>query len=1032
MDNFDSTAALVDATLGLFDLSADSFPFDDTRCKKIEQRRKQLDGQLFVDYMLSQAAIVEPTKKFPPRTVEAFKILVTEIVCSDWGFGRTEANEWSQETAGTKPVTRNLHAGLKRSCLIYYLLAWWNTNAHGEYSVEQRLPNHYIELTHAFFFLDTGKSTLATSLLSTPLIEQDVAPKVFQALSIATDADPNVLILRYARMAKPIMNTPKSLEIYLSALSQVNFMDAWNYQRGDEGPLRFNSLHIIFKAILIPRPSRAAIHLLSAIPLQPFEQDFLYRYVTEPPMEVPEQSLATLQSLVILRLTQEGDYTTAVRLNREFSQMAEKLLTSTDVAAFGEADGQRPGMILAQKNEEWREMLRESVALLPIEHRRVLESQINEGAIKPPTSFANPHLRAIAPHAHDRRDEDEERVRAIAGPSMEMSWESIEPIVPDSQSTPPPPGKDAANTTAGTLHTDGGVPVTPLSSPQKRSRVARSSAVFSPIETQTLGRVAKAPTPKRPGGLMSYMTPLRTPMLGATTRTPGETPSSLGLEDRSGAPPPSTGRVANKNAFFDPNVRAVKGLILSSETPVSKGPGAHIRRASGDVEMRDADDGDTDIVDEQEQEASRVQEEQERVESTGEDESYVIAPPPPLRSRPLVGRPDFAAKVAQIKKAVDREQERRQQEEEASARQQERLAQREREAMARRAKLEQHRQSLGHDSSFGSASGGTTGKRKRDEDDTMTREDAEKMDEDDSVGKGKRKTEAGPTPVVRKPGVGPRISNEASIGRINVPEPPSSTSSRTTRSAVGAHGSSTTAIPSSDGDGGQAHSQPLGVRRSARTLQPNLSPIAPGSATGGSQGSRGGSLRGPSPSTGPSETGDTEEAGSPRMPGAFFPDEEEDGETKSPRKSTRRSKATAGKATPVKPSTRTKPDSKTKTETKAKRGSVEKPPSTGSQTSQAAPTQRGRGKRGVNVISVPQPIEEDKALETAEEESDAGRRGKRGAAGVAIPPAVTRRSLRATASMSAAETTEAETDELDGESEAVRRSSRRLATGKKA
>lgn len=89
MDNFDSTAALVDATLGLFDLSADSFPFDDTRCKKIEQRRKQLDGQLFVDYMLSQAAIVEPTKKFPPRTVEAFKILVTEIVCSDWGFGRT-------------------------------------------------------------------------------------------------------------------------------------------------------------------------------------------------------------------------------------------------------------------------------------------------------------------------------------------------------------------------------------------------------------------------------------------------------------------------------------------------------------------------------------------------------------------------------------------------------------------------------------------------------------------------------------------------------------------------------------------------------------------------------------------------------------------------------------------------------------------------------------------------------------------------------------------------------------------------------
>ena len=185
---FDRTAALLDATLALFDLSPASFPFDESRCKKIEQRRKQLDGQLFVDYMLSQAAIVEPTKKFPPHTEEAFRILVAEIVYSDWGYGRAgespsllqrraagvqlessrvllyfgwlEGHEWSQETSGSKPVKRNLQAGLKRSCLIYYLLAWWDTNAHGDYSVEQRLPSNFIELTHAFFFLDTGKSTV--------------------------------------------------------------------------------------------------------------------------------------------------------------------------------------------------------------------------------------------------------------------------------------------------------------------------------------------------------------------------------------------------------------------------------------------------------------------------------------------------------------------------------------------------------------------------------------------------------------------------------------------------------------------------------------------------------------------------------------------------------------------------------------------------------------------------------------------------------------------------------------------------------
>lgn len=67
-----------------------------------------------------------------------------------------EVNEFSQETAASQLTPRNLQAGIKRACLIYYLLAWWDDDAHLKYSETMRLASQFTELTHAHFLFDIG------------------------------------------------------------------------------------------------------------------------------------------------------------------------------------------------------------------------------------------------------------------------------------------------------------------------------------------------------------------------------------------------------------------------------------------------------------------------------------------------------------------------------------------------------------------------------------------------------------------------------------------------------------------------------------------------------------------------------------------------------------------------------------------------------------------------------------------------------------------------------------------------------------
>ncbi|PVF93680.1 hypothetical protein CPB86DRAFT_789878 [Serendipita vermifera] len=1017
-------ARQVHATLSLFDLSPSKFPFDERRITKIRERRKQLNGTLFIDYMLSQAGIVEPTKVFPPTNPEELKFLITSVYNGEWGLARSaNVNEWSQDTA-TSTREKDLTAGIKRACVVYYLLAWWEDRPNLRYSEQQRISSQFVELTHAYFLMDIGNTAGATSLLCTPLItpEPVLSEKIFQTLALAADADPNVLILRYARMAKPPLASETVLTLFVTALAKVNFVEAWNHQRTYEEDLRKDLLKVIFSAILSPRLHKKALHLLSSVPLQPLERDFLHKYALNPmplgpktPLEMHESSLAALQSLIILRLTQEGDYTTAVRLNREFSQQADNILNGTDsIQVFftrSELDHKnyRPGFTLAQKAEEWREMLRESIALLPLEHRRVLESKLNEGGPSATSSFANPSKGTQQP----------------ANGGMEMSWETVD-------SSPPRPVASSPVQPAATLSADPlplTIPttITPShtrpSSPQKKSPLVTKSSQqpSSPIETQTLGRIAKVATPRRRSDHMSYLTPLKTPFPMVPSPMAGGVPAVTPLADlgRSGAPPPTTGRAVNKNAFFDPDVRAVKGLVLDSATESERKKKAALKgdKSVDDVEMRDADGDETEEEDAQPHDEGA---------DGDDDDSFVIAPPPSSSVLGFGGLVKPSTIVA-IKKMQERERDKQEKVREAQERQAQLKAQRSQELAARRAMIEQQRRSLGgNDSSFSSvgAGAGGGGKRKRDRDDNMGRSDEENddagVDTDRSLGFGKRKSDGGVAQLVRK-----NVSVPAPAP-VAVPTAPAmstrSAASRSTRS--GALVPPTTHAPSITSGGAMATAQeatsPV-LRRSSRISSND------GSAAGDNS-QAGGSVRGPSPSPDPTEHGDSEDhegrAGSPQMPGAFVLDQN-DGtddsvdETKKTR--TRRTTSAKGgrsaTASPTKgKSTRAKPDS-----SKGAGGKKRPPNSTETAASSSArpssrQTRSGRSLAGVSVpsLSVPTPIAEDAVLETVDED-EAPKSPSKSTRGATV-------ARRAAKLSSAGEGTEGETDE-----NAPRRTSRRLA-----
>jgi hypothetical protein len=66
-------------------------------------------------------------------------------------------------------------------------------------------------------------------MLSDLRLKQEYPSKVLQALSLAENPSP--LIVKYVRTAKPQLSQPDDIDIYTLALAEMNFFEAWLFQR---------------------------------------------------------------------------------------------------------------------------------------------------------------------------------------------------------------------------------------------------------------------------------------------------------------------------------------------------------------------------------------------------------------------------------------------------------------------------------------------------------------------------------------------------------------------------------------------------------------------------------------------------------------------------------------------------------------------------------------------------------------------------------------------------------------------------------
>ena len=60
-------------------------------------------------------------------------------------------------------------------------------------------------------------------------INRDYVSKILQALTL--NQNPSPLVVKYVRTTKPHLTEPDDINLYSLSLADLNFLDAWRYQR---------------------------------------------------------------------------------------------------------------------------------------------------------------------------------------------------------------------------------------------------------------------------------------------------------------------------------------------------------------------------------------------------------------------------------------------------------------------------------------------------------------------------------------------------------------------------------------------------------------------------------------------------------------------------------------------------------------------------------------------------------------------------------------------------------------------------------
>ncbi|KAG2156826.1 nuclear pore complex assembly-domain-containing protein [Suillus bovinus] len=348
------------------------FPWTTTRSAEIESRRAQMADVLIFDVLLMRGGVRQPDMLYPPTDLHSLRKLLDVINGSSYD-------------------------SLKKDCLVYILLKWFQDGREATYAEERCIPPQFVSLADAYWHLDTGIHVeKAVSILSDARLNRDYASKIMQALSLSEDPPP--LIVKYVRTAKPPLMEPDDIDMYALALANSSLWDAWQFQRTfpDSSETRTRLLNKLLEWCLSPKPRPGPLAQLVAFPLSPSEQSLLHAYALKPPHDIPTASIAIVQDLVCVRLVQSGEYLAAIKLDRQFS-------------AVGSA-----GIEGVKAARERKKMMDDILGNMTFVERTMVEALLNQPSTSPPAPI--PQVAKPAPS----------KPRAPLG-DLSMSWEEIPP-----------------------------------------------------------------------------------------------------------------------------------------------------------------------------------------------------------------------------------------------------------------------------------------------------------------------------------------------------------------------------------------------------------------------------------------------------------------------------------------------------------------------------------------------------------------------------------------------------------------------------
>lgn len=282
----------------IFSLDPKRFPYTKQITQAKRESRKQLDGVLFFDLVLSEVAQVpNPAKLYPPRSISDLRTL--------------------HEAIEKCPVDL-----LKKQCCLYYILRDWNT--HLEYAKKQHIPRNYCNLMESYWLLDNNLYEPALAALTMPGLTPNFATKILQAFG---SSDNHNLLVTYVHTLQTALDTDIKVELYLDALMRLDIGRAIIYSRTLPEPVRHRSFTTI---IDFAKSTHDGATVIVDFPFDGDETAWLYNNLSNSPglgLEALVLRLTTLgQSTEVLKLRQSNgggrsDLTRGIRISSSIVEL---------------------------------------------------------------------------------------------------------------------------------------------------------------------------------------------------------------------------------------------------------------------------------------------------------------------------------------------------------------------------------------------------------------------------------------------------------------------------------------------------------------------------------------------------------------------------------------------------------------------------------------------------------------------------------------------------------------------------------------